>query len=259
MSRHTTLTLAGLLILGACLGADKDEKSSGTGDADDTGELQPITYPSGDRILMYTGHGGYEEDTTGKGGLDDVDARWKAAFGWNTDLFSSLPEDLSPYRAIFLVAPGSDRDAEFEQATVQQLKQALQAGSRIVILGEKSMCNASGVADLLDKLGTGITFTGEDAGENRLIDADSLTSELQVNEGVEVFRYKEPCWVDPGSGTSVGREDSRNHLGAVERPGRGGDVVVMGNFEFLDDGGLLEYGDNGVFADNLVKVEPSAE
>lgn len=259
MPRPTTLSLAGLLLLAACAGADKDEESDDTGAADDTGELQPITYPSGDRILAYTGHGGYEEDSTGKGGMDDIDARWKSAFGWNTDLLSSMPEDLAAYRVIIMLAPGSDRDADFEQATVQQLKKAMQAGTRIVILGEKSMCSADGVADLLVKLGSGITFTGEDAGENRLIDADTLTSDLQVNEGVEVFRYKEPCWVDPGTGTSVGREDSRNHLGAWERPGRGGDIVVMGNFEFLDDGGLLEHGDNGVFADNLVKVEPSAE
>ena len=121
------------------------------------------------------------------------------------------------------------------------------------------MCGLPAVPELLAALGSGMGFTGEFAGDNRLIDADSLTDRLQVNEGVESFRLKEPCWVDPGTGTSIGREDGRNHIGALERPGNAGDIVVMGNFEFLDDGGLLEFGDNGVFADNLAKVEPSSD
>jgi len=250
----------GALLAAGCAGdkTEEDEESDSAG-GDDTAELRPITYPSGNRMLMYTGHGGFPGDGTGKGVYDEVDARWKTAYGWNTDIKDALPEDLSPYRTIFLVGPGYDGDQTFEDTDVQVLNQALARGTRLVIFGEKSMCESSSVAELLTALGVGMSFTGEAADANRLIDADSITSDLQITEGVSSFRFKEPCWVEPGSGVSFGRDDDRNHLGAVERPARGGDVVMIGNFEFLDDGGLLEHGDNGVFSDNLVLVEPGLE
>ncbi len=249
--------LAVSVVLVAC-GGDKEDAEDDTGGsgADDTPEL---LYPSGDRILMYTGHGGWEEDSTDKAGVDDVDARWKGAFGWNTDVNSSLPDDLTPYRTIFLLGPGSNSSSAFDETTNRAFKQALGRGTRVVLTGESSMCGSAEVADFLGILGSTITFTGESTDANRLVDVENLSSGMQLTEGVSELRFKEPCFVDPGSGTSIGRDSSRDHVGAVELPATGGEIVVLGDFEFLDDGGLLEFGDNGVFSDNLVLVESSGK
>ena len=57
-----------------------------------------------------------------------------------------------------------------------------------------------------------------------------------------------------GSGAHVcqGRFFAADEMLAVTQT-----VLQMVDLEVLDDGGLLEYGDNGVFSDNLVVVEPS--
>ena len=48
-------------------------------------------------------------------------------------------------------------------------------------------------------------------------------------------------------------------MGASQRPATGGDIVVLGDFQALDDSGYLinDSYDNRTFAENLVKVDPA--
>ena len=236
-----------------CAGDKNDEGDSGSAGTGDT----PIVYPSADRILIYDGHGGLVEDGTGEAGFDDVDARWKAAFTWNTDVKSTWPDSLDSYRAIFLVAPGATGEVAFDADQVQALAQALEQGARVVIMGGIESCGSTSVSDLLGALGVSERFSGEGTDANRLIDGEQLSSSHQITADLTTIRFKEPCFLEPGSdGSTLMRTSDRDPILVAERPGHGGEVVLAGDFHFMDDGGLIEYGDNGLFADNLVVIEP---
>ena len=119
----------------ACAGGQGVEEDEEDTTADDTGEnTAPPTYPDGDRALIYYGHGGMPSTAGGMGQFDDVDARWKDQFSWNTDWKETLPEDLSAYRLIVLVAPGYTDSVDFDDKTVSALDAALSRGSRLAIL-----------------------------------------------------------------------------------------------------------------------------
>ncbi len=68
-----------------------------------------------------------------------------------------------------------------------------------------------------------------------------------------------PCKVDPdGAKTLVSRDidGDRRVYAAVERPGTGGDVVIVGDFQFFDDTNGIIWEDNEAFIDNLAAVAP---
>jgi hypothetical protein len=69
------------------------------------------------------------------------------------------------------------------------------------------------------------------------------------------MRFKEPCWVNRDTGEVIAQDDDRNALIVSERPGTGGEVVVVANFQFFDDSGYLEYGDNARLIENLARVQ----
>ena len=100
-------------------------------------------------------------------------------------------------------------------------------------------------------------FTGSSADQNMRIDATEL-SEHQLTTGLSKVIFKEPCWVNSSGGSRV-----VNHVGnvvvAAQRPQTGGDIIVMGDFQVIDNSGYLdeESADNAAFAELLVKVDPA--
>ena len=89
------------------------------------------------------------------------------------------------------------------------------------------------------------------------IDATEL-SDHQLTTGLSKVIFKEPCWVNSSGGSRV-----VNHVGnvvvAAQRPQTGGDIIVMGDFQVIDNSGYLdeESADNAAFAELLVKVDPA--
>lgn len=258
--------IAAALWLAACGGSGSDTAKSGasttgtTGTTGSTGTTETIEaiYPteSQDRALLYYGSDGYAPDFT-KGAFDEFDAHILETFGWNTDHRDLWTEDLSEYRMVGLVALGHTGDTLLEPEQIEDLRGALENGTRIVLFGDRESCGSQVMADVLAQLGSSMTFFGDAASQNMRIDATDLGSH-QVTTGLSTVIFKEPCWVNPGSGTRVVAH-AGNILVAAERPATGGDILVIGDFQAIDNSGYLsdEAADNKGFAEQLVKVDPA--
>jgi hypothetical protein len=226
-----------------------------TSPPEDTAPEGPV-YPTGDRILLYTGNGGLEgASSDGFGQYDDIDEHWKAKYGWNTDVRSTLDEDLSAYRMIGLMAPGIHGGSNFDLDQIDLLEGARRKGTRIVVFNEVTNCDTNIIANLLDNWGIRPRFTGEGADEFQMLDSDFIATD-QMTDGVTGLRFSDPCFIaDNGSPYLV--HNQGDHIVVKDQPlGWGGEVVLIGDLEFLDDTGNYGLADNQLFADRLVEVEP---
>lgn len=252
----------GLLL--ACAGGSTGDDTSGDGAVDgavdggtgDGGGTEPAVaiYPDGQRVLLYYGHGGMTPQSTGKASFTDVEARWEA-LGFSLHHKDNLPDDLSAYRLIGLVAPGSEGDASFSPDDVARLDAARRQGTRIAVLGDPLMCDDDGVADLLVALGTDAGFNGDSADKNQVVTTTDLAQDQQPTAGVGTLRLRDPCYALVGRGAVLARDPDGTALASLHRPSDGGDIVILGDLELIDDG-YLDREDNALLADNLARVEP---
>ena len=248
-----------MLTLLACTdgeGTDKDPSTDSAGSHTGDEPIE-ITYPTGDRVLLYYGHGGSTEQGNGKGGFENVDAHLIAIHGWSTDHRDYLPDDLSTYRMIGLIGLGTNGGSSVAAEDVLQLVDALDRGTRLVFFADRDDCVTEVVSSLLADLGVSLSYTDDAADFNSIIQTDSFNNGHQIATGVNDVRFKEPCWVDPLAGETVAQDDERNAIITAERPGSGGEVVVAGDFQFFDDSGYLEYGDNARLIENMAFVAPA--
>ena len=236
---------------GGTAGTDGADGTDGTGGAE-------VVYPTGRRMLLYYGNGGVSPKSSGKGSFETIDGIWKDTYGWNTDHRQSWTEDLSDYRMVGLLSPGAEDGTDFTEDEIAVFASALEAGTRIVVFGDRSGCGAPRVTDLIAALGGSLSFTGSAAAENSVTQADSFNGSNQIASGLsEPIRMKEPCYINPTGGETVIRDADGNVLVASQRVGSGGDLVLVGDFQFMDDGSnYLDSGDTQRFADNLVVVDP---
>ena len=245
-----------LLFIVGCSGSTGRDKN-GTHDSGmqhtDSGE-DSIVYPTGDRVLLYYGHGGSEEASTGEAGFVDIDAHLDATLGLSTDHRNYIPDDLSVYRMIGLVGPGTNSDAVFTPAEIRQFLAVMDAGTRLVLFSDRDHCWTDTAVSLLTDLGVSLALTDEAADMNSIIQTDSFNQTHQISEGVYDVRFKEPCWGDPLSGEVLAQDDQRQPIILAQRPGLGGEVVLAGDFQFFDDSGYLDYGDNALLIENMVQV-----
>ena len=247
------LPLLALLLLGCP--ADPDGPGDDTGDTgDDTTDTPPPVYPSGERILLYHGHGAPDEDESGWARFEIVDQHWKDAYGWNTDYRSYLPDEFEDYRAVFFIGPGYTTEASFDPADLERLRTALNAGTRMIVATEKDGCAAGTANELLEGLGSSLRYTGSGQGAYQIAEIE-LISPHQITTGVDALRLRDACAVDPGEGVYLTRYDDEHQL-AVDRPGAGGEVVIIGDFEFMDDSGPRDWASNALLADRLVEIDP---
>lgn len=260
--------LAGLLTAALCgagcgapdAPADKPAADSGVADSggDGGGPADPV-YPSGDRVLLWWGLGGFEPASGGKGHFTAFDAHVKAETGWNTDHRDAWTEDLSPYRVIGLVAPGHTGGAGPSEAELQALREASAAGARLLLMADEESCDNAVFNGILEALGSGIRLTGEASDANLVVTpgAEDLATGHQTMAGVSALRFKSPCWLRGGSVLALA--SAGQTVAAVERLGDGGDVVVLGDLQVFDDSGQFdaEGFQNPTFAVNLAKVDPA--
>jgi len=268
MARLTRWLLATGLMLAttACSGKEGGDSSGSGNDGPDTGDTGEggdggtieAVYPTTDmdRVLLYYGSGGFEP-TSSKGLFDEFDDHIKTTFGWNTDHRSSWTDDMTGYRMVGMVALGHDGGEDLDATQIEGLKAALAVGTRVVFLADRESCGSSVMANTLSALGSSMGYTGDSADANQLVLATDLGSS-QLTEGLSTVTFKEPCFVN-----STGGSRDINHIdyvvGASQRPATGGDIVVLGDFQALDDSGYLSNDsyDNRAFAENLVKVDPA--
>ncbi len=259
MNTRTLALFLPTLVLTACPadpGDDSDATSPGeTGDETDTTEEPAPVYPDGDRILLYHGHGGPEEEDSGWGRFDLVDTHWKDVYGWNTDYRSYFPSDMEDYRAVFFIAPGYTGEETFSGKDLTLLRAALEQGTRMIVLEEKDGCALQSPNALLEGLGATMRFSGSGLGEYQTATIEDLT-EHQITSGVASIKFRDACHIDAADGLPLARHNDE-YLVAVERVGAGGEVVLIGDFEFLDDSGPREWAMNGLLADRLVEIDPA--
>jgi hypothetical protein len=231
---------------------DPEDSGDTAGDGDDG---PPPVYPDGDRILLYYGHGGPSPDESGLAQFDLVDHHWKDSFGWNSDYRSYLPDALDDYRAVFFIGPGSSAEVSFDPAELERLRAALAAGTRMIIVTDKEGCAAYAPNELLEGLGSSLRVNDEGLGDYQIAEIDQI-AEHQATAGVEALRFRDPCGIDMGDARYLARYDDLIMVG-IDRPGSGGEVILVGDYEFMDDSGPREWADNGLFADRLVQIDPS--
>jgi hypothetical protein len=241
----------GLDPVGSAQGAD-------TGESVDRGNpVDLIVYPSDqdNEVLLYSGHGGM--DFVLKGLIKEA---WEAD-GLSVHQTSSLPPELQGVRAIVFVAPGSTSDPsapdDFLEDEVSALNRALERGTRLIFLQEAAHCSTDNVRDLLYALEVPMDFDDPIADVGPLV-FGAVAVGAQPMANVTTVALKQPCMLTPGGSWLVRTDDADPHdLAASFRPGNAGDVVLIGDTDFLRQGSVtLTDNDNLIFAQNLAKVVP---
>ncbi|MFT5683813.1 MAG: hypothetical protein ACI8RZ_004745 [Myxococcota bacterium] len=257
MTRMIQASLLGLL-LGVTGCGDKSEADDTAADSgSDFDPFTNITYPEGSEILVYTGHGGVDGDGGAPGGVESISAHWSSAYGWKVRVKDIIPTKLDKYRAIILMAPGAEDEVPFSLDLANQFRDAMALGTRIIILADYESCGSSSVNNLMDLMGMSLRYSGQASDPNIVVQVDAFNFNNQVTTDLTALRFNDPCYLDPGDGGELlfATEDNQT-VGVAQRLLVGGEVVMVGDFRFLDDTGYLDYDDNKTLADNLVNIEP---
>ncbi len=235
------------LLLLACTGSADNEDSTPVDTQPDS-----ITYPTQDRVLFYHGHGGEPGDSVGNGGSDLAEAFISSEYGWQAERRDNLGEP-EKFRAIVLMDPGVKQPFAFQDDDVGKLQAAMRGGTRIAILVSAQNCAGETINPLLEKLGVGVRLNGESAPGTVISESMPGT---QMTGGVSTVYLNVPCKVVPDGGETL-LIDDRDAYAVAERPGWGGDVVVVGDYGWADDTDQLDLGSNSAFLGRLVEVDPA--
>lgn len=238
------------LVLMACA-SNKGEAFTPVDDSapasDDTG---PQVWPEQAKVLFYYGSGGRRGGSTGEGGTSAAQQYLEDRYHWHTNSQDELGE-VGNYRAVFLMDPGWN-GGSFPVEDADKLLAAMELGTRVIVLTSPETC-ADGLANaVMEGLGVPQRLAGTAVEGER-----SLTPSVahQVTEGLTSVVLSAPCTVEAGSATAL-FGDADGAYAAAWRPGRGGDVVLLGDYNFLDDTGLSASADNLALLANLAEVSP---
>ena len=235
-------------LLTGCSSAEFEPIDTGDTNVEQSGPL----YSDGDRVLLYYGHGGDSGRSDGVGEVENIDAHWKETYGWNTDWRDTLEGDLTAFRMIGIMGAGYEEEVPFEPPTIALLEAALDRGTRLLVVSETDNCEATTINPLLEALGAPMRFNGDGEQIYKVVQPEYIATH-QTTEGVESLWFSDPCYLDANEADNV-VEHEQNVLVAAYRPGNGGDIVVVGDYEFFDDSGNLEREDNKEFANRLVEL-----
>jgi PKD repeat protein len=235
----------------------------------EVGDFKPLG-PESKEVLLYYGNGGPSPDPYGeRATFFDLEDYYEA-MGFPTAYTNNWPSDVNDYRVIFIIMPGNANDNGiyfFSTTQVNELKDFMMNGGRLVVMGEHSGAfGINTVNKLLSDLGVGI----QQRADNRLYYIDPYATDItsdQLTEGVTEFDMNGAgvsTLILSGSAISLVRDRTMYDLVAVDQiagaPSRpGSDVIVFGDTQVLDDyqlGGRepydASYHDNLVFADNIM-------
>ena len=248
-----------LLAIVACgldtLGYDPDADTGG--EPVDRGDpVDFVVYPSAaeNEVLLYHGHGGIELHNQNK-----VREAWEAE-GWIVRQAEELPANLKAFRTIVFVQTGAtssvDTPDTFEAVQVASLTQALARGTRLVFLQENPHCGSENVTSLLNEWNTPTSFDQALSDEPTPQSFVAVATGTQPMADVAAVSMKQPCTLTVGGSWLVRSDDSPPlAVAAFYRPANAGDVVLIGDADFLRDG-TIDLDNNLIFAQNLAKVVP---
>lgn len=241
-----------LIWLIACFGSKDDDAATDSGTEDSTPEEHDTVYPTQEKVLFYDGHGGEPGESSGRGSTDDIEGILETEYGWAIEARDNLG-DPSKFRAVVLMDPGAREPYSFQDEDIALLTDALEVGTRVIVLVDVGNCAGDTVNGLLEGLGAGARLIGDNSDTTEIIEP---SQEHQITEGVGEVFLQEPCVVEVNGSTPL-FTSGRFTYGTTEQPGWGGDVVVIGDYSFLDDTGKYDNGDNMALIRRLVEVDPA--
>lgn len=238
-----------MFLLLACVGPSDDAPSDSS--IDSTPPAIEAIYPTQDKVLFYDGHGGEPGASSGIGSTDDIEGVLASEYGWSVERRDSLgtPEN---FRAIVLVDPGAREPFAWSDDDAASLRGALDTGTRLIVLLEVGNCLGATANPLLEKLGAVARLVGDNSQTTEIIEP----SPHDITEGVGEVYLQEPCVVETNGATPL-FTTGRDTFGSVERPATGGDIVIIGDYSFIDDTGKYNNGDNLDLIRNLFEVDPA--
>ncbi len=236
-----------LLTLACTNGEPADDSRS----ADDS-VLQDIVYPSSEKVLIYSGHGGEPGASTGVGGTDDLVALLESEYGFNVDVRSTLGEP-EKFRAVLFMDPGQRESRSFSEDDIALMQAGLDAGTRLIFVATVGNCLGETINPVVEALGGSMGFGGDNAPTTQIMEP---AQDHQLTQGIDEVFFVNPCMVDSGQGEAVFLV-SRDAFMAAERPARGGDIVLFGDYQWFDDTGKHANGSNLQLARNLFEVDPA--
>ncbi|MCB9746204.1 MAG: hypothetical protein H6740_26745 [Alphaproteobacteria bacterium] len=233
-----------LLLLTACGG--KDDATPVDSDSAPPEQV----WPDQQKVLFYFGMGGRRGSSNGEGGSDEAATWVENTYVWPTNQRDTLGEPFN-FRAIVFMDVGAF-DGTYSQQNVDDLLYAMETGTRLIFLADRETCAGPVVNSLLPELGAPMQLTGDRvSGVSQVGPAQAH----QVTEGITEVYLNEPCTISTNGAEPLFSE-SRDVFGAVYRPGYGGDIVLLGDMNFMDDSGRIDNGDNRALLGNLVEVIP---
>jgi len=236
----------------ACFGSDDDGPTGDSSGTDDSSVEHDIVYPDSEKILFYDGHGGEPGESSGRGSTDDIEAWIEETYGFGVEARDNLGEP-AKFRAVFLMDPGAREPYSWQEDDVALLTEAMEVGTRIILVTDVGNCAGDTTNPLLESLGANARLVGDNSNTTEIIEA---TQGSQITDGVGDVYLQEPCIVEV-NGSDPLFTSGRYTYGTAERPGWGGDVVVIGDYSFLDDTGKYDNGDNLALIGQLVEVDPA--
>ena len=238
-----------MFLLLACFGGGDDTTPTDSSADSEVPEIEAV-YPTQTKVLFYDGHGGEPGEASGIGSTDDIELLLADEYGWGVERRDSLgqPEN---FRAIVLVDPGAREPYSWSEDDAAKLRTALDTGTRLVVLVEVGNCPADTANPLFELLDVQARFVPDNSQTTEIVTPNAH----QITEGVGEAYLQEPCVVET-NGASPLFVTGRYTWGSVERPATGGDVVLIGDYSFIDDTGKYDNGDNLQLIRNLFEVDP---
>jgi hypothetical protein len=212
-----------------------------------------------DQVWLYTGHGGTDSaDPNGRGGLAGITSHWTSE-GFSTSVLSTLPEiDLmATPRLLVFAGPGSQSSGSFGPLDVRKIETLLESEARIAFFVES--CNNPHLNTVLSQLGVGIQVSDMDGPHNETILDASLHESHALTADINTLHLTDPCRLEVSTATILAHrenEATQELFMAAEHPSMGGEVIVVGDLQLIDDFGMLNQADNRSFASALADHDP---
>ena len=259
-----------LLIIGCVVGLSQyptspTEVETGTAGMDsavpDTDSAEPVEPEPSERndIWIYTGHGGAGvANPAGRGGLASIQDHWQND-GASTTVLSELPDigQMAQPKLLVLAAPGIRTPLAFGALDVRKIETFLESDGLLAIYIES--CVNPHLDTLMSQLGLGIQMSSIMGGSDELVHNAVLHASSPFTTGIERLSLNAPCRLTVSTATvlaSIEQSAGSEVFIASGPTNYGGEAIVLGDLQLIDDAGHLEEADNRLFASGIASRVP---
>ena len=172
---------------------------------------------------------------------------------------SDLPDvrEMDRPRMLVLAAPGSSSQVRFEPLDVRKIELFLESDGLLALYIDE--CTNPHINTLLSTLGMEIQLSTESEQTASIVQDADIDDASTLVAGIDNITLIEPCRLVVRSGTSLvfsDRAAGAEVYVASGRPDVGGEAIVLGDFQLIDDSGYFPEDDNKAFASRLAARTP---